>query len=79
MIRKGVETCIRLFKPRLTILFAALSLNEHIVCGDYANLMPDLNAKTTYKQIEETSMVMRTLEKGWDREKFFRSVSIFYL
>jgi hypothetical protein len=38
--------------------------------------MPDLNAKVTLKDVEETSMIVRTLEKTWTREKFFTSVSL---
>lgn len=79
VIRKGVEACVRHFKPRMALVLASLSLNEEIKCADYANLMPDLNAKVTMKDVEETSMILRTLEKNWNREKFFSSVAHFYL
>lgn len=55
IIRKGIEICVRQFKPRLALVLASLSLNENIMCPDYANLMPDLNATVTFKTIEETS------------------------
>jgi hypothetical protein len=52
IIRSGIEASVRVFKPKLALILASLSLNEDMTCADYANLLPDLNATVTFKEIE---------------------------
>ena len=75
IIRRGVECCMRNFKPRLALILMTISGVEVITCNDAANLLPNENAVTTMKEIEETSTLRKCLEKDIDRKRFLSIVS----
>jgi hypothetical protein len=65
----------------MAILLACISIQEELEYNfsDYANLMPDLEAVVTMKDVQQTAMIVKSMDKQWSAKTLIRKVRLLTL
>ena len=76
LVVKGLESSCRHFRPKMAILLACISIQEDLEYNfsDYANLMPDLEAVVTMKDVQQTAMIVKSMNKQWSAKTLIKKV-----